>query len=286
MSEPNILEIHSHSTVSDGAYSPKRLAELMAEHGVDLWSLTDHDSARGCHRAAEAATEVGVEFVSGIEISARLDGTSIHVLGYGFDPDDERLGDYGEEMVSARDRRMKAMIDRLDELGYPVEFDEVKELAGGGNVGRPHLAQAVVERGYVDELQEVFDRWLEDGGPAYVALARPTVEEAIQMIDDAGGVAVLAHPARYGDVSGQFAAWRDAGLWGLEVRHPSHTPRDEERLAELADEHGFGKTASNDWHGNKEGAAEVLGEVVFPRRWRREFLQVLDETFWQKTPGY
>lgn len=278
MSQLHRLEIHSHSTVSDGAYSPRRVAELMAEHDVELWALTDHDNIGGCREAAEHARRVGVEFIPGIEISASLKGESIHVLGYGVDPDFSELADFGEEMVRVRRSRMHEMIERMAELGYEVEFDEVEEIAGGGNVGRPHLARALLQRGYVDELQEAFDRWLHDEGPGYVALARPSVEEAVQMIIDAGGLAVLAHPGRYSDISGQLAIWKEAGLWGIEVRHPSHDASDEQRLIELADRFDLGMTASQDWHGNEPGDVELLGTLDFPPRWSEEFIQAVDDT--------
>ncbi len=275
MTMPKVLEIHSHSTTSDGAYDPQRMAQLMAEHGVELWSLTDHDSVDGCEKAAEAAREEGVEFVSGIEISADLEGDSIHVLGYGIDIEMERFRQFGREMVVARRRRMEAMVERMGELGYPVEMEVVREQAGGGNMGRPHLAKALVEVGHAEKLQETFDRWLHDGGPGYVPLTRPTVEESIEMIRAAEGLVVLAHPGRYRDLTNYMEGWRDAGLWGLEVRHPSHSTEEEHRLVELADRFGFGKTASSDWHGHKPGAVERLGEVVFPTSWREEFLEAL-----------
>ena len=277
MSEPKRLEIHSHTTVSDGSHSPAELAELMAEHGVDLWALTDHDTVGGCRAGYRAATDAGVEFLPGIEISASRDGTSIHVLGYGFDPETPQLQDYGEEMEQARRDRMEKMVDRMCELGFPVDFDDVVAASGGGNLCRPHLARALKNRGHVDTMQEAFDRWIDRDGPGYVPMARPSVAEAIEMIGDAGGIVVLAHPARYGDITGALEGWKEAGLWGLEVRHPSHGVEDEERLSRWADEFDLGKTASNDWHGNDPDDVRRLGEVVFPNRWRRAFLEVVDE---------
>lgn len=278
MDLPESAEIHSHSTVSDGEYRPEKMAELMADHGVELWALTDHDSVDGCQRAAEAAREYGLEFVPGIEISAELQGASIHVLGYGFDPGQQHLEKYGEEMIEARKSRMARMIERMKELGYEVLFEDVLEIAGGGNVGRPHLAKALLDRGYVSEIQEAFDRWLARDKPGYVAMTRPSVPEAAEMIVEAGGLVVLAHPARYGDVEERLPEWREAGLWGLEVRHPSHEISDEERLLGWADEYDLGVTASQDWHGNEAGAVDELGDVRFPDRWLRLFLEALEGT--------
>lgn len=278
MATPTRLEIHSHSTVSDGRYSPRRLAQLMAHHDVELWALTDHDNVAGCRPAREHARQLGVEFIPGIEISADMHGESVHVLGYGFDPDQPALREYSREMIEARNQRMRAMIEKLEQLGYPVEFNEVKQIAGDGNVGRPHLARALVQRGYIDELQEAFDRWLADDGPGYVALTRPTVTEAAEMIVDAGGLAVLAHPARYGEIADRLDAWKRAGLWGLEVRHPSHSQEDEQRLIALADQFELGMTASNDFHGNEPGDTDKLGTVEFPPTWRDRFVAAVDDT--------
>ena len=268
-------EIHSHSTVSDGRYTPNEVAELMADHQVALWSLTDHDHVGGCEEAAQAASRLGIEFIAGIEVSAALNGESIHVLGYGVDTEVEQLADYGDQMVADRRQRMAKMVQRINDLGFEVTMDDVREIAGGGNLGRPHLARALLKRGHIDNLQQAFDRWLADDGPGYVPLARPSVPEAAEMIRDAGGVVVLAHPGRYSEFSAHLQKWIDAGLWGLEVRHPSHSQADERRLIELADAHGLGKTASNDWHGNKPDSVSKLGEVVFPREWKEEFLEAV-----------
>lgn len=278
MTEPSILEIHSHSTVSDGKFTPPQMAQMMTEAGVELWALTDHDTVDGVALAKEKATEAGVAFVPGIEISAELDGNSIHVLGYGYDPETEALRDYGGKMVQAREDRMATMAKRMTALGFAVTLEDVLALSDEGNVGRPHMAQALVEKGYVDTLQDAFDRWLALGQPGYVPMTRVSVDEAISMIVDAGGMAVLAHPARYGDISEHLAGWRAAGLWGLEVRHPSHNISAEDRLIRLAERFELGKTASNDWHGSHPDALKRLGGVRFPEEWRRPFLERLRKT--------
>ncbi len=278
MNEPMTMEIHSHSTTSDGKFSPSGLAELMSDAGVDLWALTDHDSIEGCDAAREAATELGLGFVPGIEVSAELQGESIHVLGYGVDTADRDLSSYGVEMTEARLDRMARMVDRMCELGVEVTLEDVIEVSGGGNLGRPHLAKALQKRGHVASTDKAFDRWLGTSRPGYVPMLRPPVVEAIKMIRDAGGMAVLAHPGRYSDVSEHFERWHNAGLWGLEVRHPSHNRRSEERLIRLADRNSLGKTASNDWHGHKPGDPDRLGRVVFPVSWQRSFFEALSET--------
>lgn len=279
MKEKPIFEIHSHSTVSDGRYGPKEMAEAMAEAGVELWSLTDHDNVGGCDAAEEAARSLGVTFVSGIEISAQVEGRSIHVLGYGFDRKTAALAGYGEKMVRARRERMGRMVERLGELGLEVTLEEVLAISKEGNVGRPHLATALVKRGYVDREQVAFDRWLGQSRPGYVAMTMHSVDEAIALIRGAGGMVVLAHPARYRNITEELQGWKEAGLWGLEIRHPSHDGEDEKRLLRVAKKFGFGKTASNDWHGTMPESRERLGKVRFPRDWSRSFLRELAKTY-------
>ena len=273
------FEIHSHSTVSDGKFRPEVMAEAMAEAGVDLWALTDHDNVEGCESAERSARERGVEFISGIEISAHLEGDSIHVLGYGFDRSAPELASYGTQMVRARRERMGEMVERLRDLGLEITLEEVLSLSTEGNVGRPHLARALVKKGYVDQEQAAFDRWLAQSRPGYVAMKLESVERAIALIREAGGMVVLAHPARYGDLCEHLDRWKELGLWGLEVRHPSHSGEDEKRLIRLADARGLGKTASNDWHGGGTESKRRLGKVRFPQDWTRGFFRELAKTY-------
>ncbi len=274
----NCCEMHSHSTVSDGLFAPRKMAQMMAEAGVELWSLTDHDHVGGTGQAAQWAAKEGVTFVPGIEISASWNKQSIHVLGYGYDPEDERLRTYGEEMVEARRERMEKMVRRVGELGAPVEMAAVDAIAGEGNMGRPHLADAMVEAGHVEDKQQAFDRFLDRKGPAYVAVARPSVEECIEMIADAGGLAVIAHPGLYDGIEDQWKGWADAGLRGVEVRHPKHDAAIEARLLGVADAYGLVRTASQDWHGRGKAPQERLGGVDFPRAWREPFWEALEKT--------
>lgn len=275
MAKEQVLEIHSHSTMSDGKYSPQKMAELMKNAGVELWALTDHDTVAGCALAREAAKAQGVRFVAGIELSARDEGQSIHVLGYGVDVESEQISAYGEQAQQARQERMESMVERMTSLGFAITMKEVEGVAGAGNMGRPHMAQALVKKGYTDTIQSAFDRWLARGRPGYIPLTQLSVEGAIDLIVGAGGLVVLAHPARYGDISGRLGAWKERGLWGIEVRHPSHDLEAEERLLRWAERFGLGRTASNDWHGTHPEAMRRLGSVRFPEQWRRPFLEAL-----------
>ena len=266
-------EIHSHSNASDGAYPPARVAELCHQQGVEIWSLTDHDNCNGCEEAAEAASSYGITFIPGIEISA-YHGTSVHVLGYGIDPGGDVIQDYARRRFEGRRERMHQMIARLDELGAEVSIDQVDEIAGDAILGRPHLARALVAAGAVPSVQDAFDRYLHTGGPAHVEMGWPTVADAIDLIHRAGGIAIVAHPGQY-DIDEAIPSWVDAGLDGIECIHPQHNRRARRRYAKLAEHHGVLKTASSDFHGNRD-RFKHFGHVPFPTSWLDAFLDALD----------
>ncbi len=273
-------EMHSHSTVSDGVFEPKEMAKMMAEAGVELWSLTDHDHTGGCEEAMRWAQKEGVAFVPGIEISADWRGQSIHVLGYGYDLEDRELGEYAATMVEARRERIVKILAKLKEMGVELEMEAVDAVGGGGNLGRPHVAEAMAASGAVSTQQEAFDRYLDRSAPAYVAVSKPSVAECIEMIRRAGGMAVIAHPGHYEGIEGQWRHWVDAGLQGVEVRHPSHHPGEEEVFLAVAASYGLVRTASQDWHGRDKdgGGIKPLGQVEFPEAWRVELWEALEET--------
>lgn len=266
-------EIHTHSTASDGAHAPSKVARLCHEAGVGIWSLTDHDNCYGCARAAEAAEPLGITFIPGIEISAYHD-TSVHILGYGFDPHGAHITEYARRRVDSRRDRMHRMIERLADLGVDVSMADVEAVADTQVLGRPHLAKALVEAGQLPTVQAAFDKFLHTGGPAHVTMGWPSVEDAIDLVHRAGGIAVVAHPGNYG-LDDAIADWVDAGLDGIEVRHPQHGRADAARYERLAERLGVLKTASSDFHGNRNRQAH-FGNVDFPARWLHAFLERLD----------
>ncbi len=277
LAAPLICEIHTHSTVSDGVFSPVALAEFLKSCGVQLWALTDHDTAEGCAEAAVAAAELGIQFIPGIEISAQQDGQSIHVLGYGFDPQHPEIIAYGERMGRARAQRMESMRLLICDLGFPITADEVASFSERGVLGRPHIARAMLMHGYVETVQQAFDLYLADGKPAYVDMDWIGVDQAIELLQAAGGLVVLAHPSRY-ELRDHLERWVSAGLSGLEVRHPSHYLVDEARLGALCDRYGLLKTASSDFHGSEAPVGELkefCGRVNFPPVWQDEFLDAI-----------
>ena len=260
-------ELHSHSTCSDGEFAPDELARLMAEAGVELWSLTDHDTVAGCEEARQAAEEHGIAFLDGIEISAWA-GRSVHVLGYGVDPSSEALQRFVARRTRERVERMEAMIERLKGLGVYVDLAHIREIADDAAVlTRPHLAQAIYEKGYLLHPKDAFSRYIGNDAPAYVEQTWPGVEEAIDIIHAAAGAAVLAHPAHY-ELDDQIPAWAEAGLDGVEVDHPSHTSSDVARYRKLAEELGLVCTVSSDFHGLSDRLyRQDLGGMVISEAW-------------------
>jgi predicted metal-dependent phosphoesterase TrpH len=249
------IDLHSHSTASDGTDSPAELVANAAAAGLDVVALTDHDTVAG-HAAAAAALPPGLTLVTGAEISCRLDGVSLHMLAYLFDPDEPRLARERELLHDDRVPRARAIVAALRELGVPITWERVRELAVGA-VGRPHIATAMVEAGVIDSVSAAFTpEWIGDGGRAHVGKHELDAVTAIGLIHGAGGVAVFAHPlaARRGRVVPDEAIGRlaGAGLDGVEVDHIDHDAATRVRLRGMATELGLLTTGSSDYHGTRK----------------------------------
>ena len=217
-------DFHCHSNRSDGTRSPADLVAMAAAHGVRVFALTDHDTLAGWSESRRAAAATGVEWIPGCEISTRLPTGTVHVLAYDADAGDTDLQDLLSGIRTARDARNDAILGRLDRLGVGVTREDVEQAAPSPLIARPHIAMALVHRGHVEDIREAFDRYLRDGGPAYVPVEAPTPEEAIEIVAAARGMAVIAHPRqmKLGSHARQrrvFTRWRDLGLAGIEVDH-------------------------------------------------------------------
>ncbi|RKN47093.1 PHP domain-containing protein [Streptomyces hoynatensis] len=255
------IDLHAHSTASDGTDSPAALVRNAAAAGLDVLALTDHDTVAG-HAAALEALPAGLTLVTGAEISCRLDGISLHMLGYLFDPAEPALARERDLLRDDRVPRAKAIVARLQELGVPVAWERVRELAEG-SVGRPHIAAAMVEAGVIEDVSAAFTaEWIGDGGRAHVAKHELDAFTAIRLIHDAGGVAVFAHPlaSRRGRVVPEETLVRmaEAGLDGVEADHMDHDEDTRRRLHDLAAGLGLVATGSSDYHGSRKTCA--LGE--------------------------
>ncbi|MFC9158995.1 PHP domain-containing protein [Streptomyces bauhiniae] len=268
------IDLHCHSTASDGTDTPAELMRAASGAGLDVVALTDHDTTRGYAEALAALPE-GLTLVTGAELSCRIDGVSLHLLAYLFDPEEPALLAERELVRDDRVPRAHAMIARLNALGVPVTWEQVERIAAGGTVGRPHLASALVELGVVPTVSDAFTpEWLADGGRAFVDKHETDPLEAIRLVKSAGGVTVLAHPAaakRGRTVSPEaIAAMAAAGLDGLEADHTEHDQPTRTRLRGLAEKLDLLVTGSSDYHGTRKTVAlgenttdpEVYGEII------------------------
>lgn len=250
-------DLHNHSSASDGTQAPDEVMRCAEAAGLDVVGLTDHDTVAG-HRLAAAALPAGLTLLPGAELSCRMNGHSVHVLAYLFDPDNEELAGEMAEIRESRLFRARAMVDKLVALGVPVTWEQVSGIAGGGVVGRPHVARAMIEAGVVSSIEEAFTpEWIGPGGRAHVPRYALDPLKAIRLVAGAGGVTVLAHPrgdtrgwAIPDDVIADFAA---AGLTGLEVNHPQHNEGERDRLRQLARALGLVPSGGSDDHGALTG---------------------------------
>lgn len=282
------VDLHTHSTASDGTDAPGDLPRLAKQAGLDGFALTDHDTTAGLAPAAAAAKKAGIKFVPGIELSivadpfaeaspladdGPTDMGSIHLLGYHVRSDSEALMVIETKLRRARETRNPQIIEKLDELGVRISYDDVLVIAQVGDesqgkhaVGRPHIAQLMIERGYVKSMHEAFARYLGPGAAAYVPRELPTADKAINAIHAAGGVAVLAHPVHLGlnadDLEHTLARLADLGMDGIETHHSDHEPADVKRLTALAERFDLITTGGSDYHGSRKAIA--LGSVVAP----------------------
>lgn len=250
-------DLHTHSSVSDGTEPPAVVIRRGAEAGLDVIALTDHDTVAG-HREAAGALPPGLTLLPGAELSCRLEGHSVHLLAYLFNPEHDELSGEMAEIRESRLFRARTMVGKLVALGVPVTWEQVSEIAGGGVVGRPHIARAMIAAGVVTSIDEAFTSdWIGPGGPAYVSRYALDPVRAIRLVTAAGGVTVLAHPGGAGrgwqipaDVIAELA---QAGLTGIEIRHPQHDEETRTRLGELARTLRLIPSGGSDDHGALTG---------------------------------
>lgn len=268
------IDLHTHSSVSDGTDAPADLVVSAAAAGLDVVALTDHDTADGWPDARRAGDQVGIRVVPGIEVSTSWKGASVHLLAYLVDAEDTQLAAELVRIRSDRRRRLDAIVAGLVRSGYPVDVDDVLAAAGPAvTVGRPHVADAMIARGYARDRDEAFTRWLGAGRIGYVAKYAPDTAEAIRMVRTAGGVSVLAHPWARGSRRAldedALAALAEAGLDGVEVDHEDHPPRVRAMLRRLAGELDLAVTGSSDYHGAGKSNHPLGVNTTAPDQWER-----------------
>ncbi len=260
-----IVDLHCHSTASDGTLDPAAVVARAAAQGVDLLALTDHDTTAGLEAAVEAARAHGIGFIPGIEISALWSGATVHIVGLGIDPLDARLRAGLERLAEERARRALAMVERLEKLG--LSGSEAAIPGDPRAAGRSHFARWLVDQGHVKDWRAAFRRYLNRGRPVYVPGRWAGLDEAVAWIRAAGGVAVLAHPARYRMTASKLErlarGFREAGGAALEVVSSSHTPDDRRRMAALAARLGLLASAGSDFH-TPGGFVELGRDLALP----------------------
>jgi 3',5'-nucleoside bisphosphate phosphatase len=246
-----LIDLHSHTNESDGSCSPAQLVDEAVRQGVRVLGITDHDTFRGYDQAAPLARQAGVEPICGIELSTKLHGQSVHLLGYFFGEDG--LSEFRtwilELQASRRDRNIR-LVARLQELGFDISLEEA-EARGRGMTGRPHFAQLMVEKGYVNSIRQAFDEYLDESAKGYVYRREPEFAEGVAGIRKAGGIASLAHPVRVrGDVPMLLPELRNCGLNAIEAYHSDHEPEDTRLYLSLAVRYGLMVTGGSDFHGS------------------------------------
>lgn len=261
------IDLHTHSNASDGTDSPAELVEKAAAAGLDGIALTDHDTTSGWEEATTAAKKQGLALVYGAEFSTSFSGITTHILGYLFDPKDQRINRLFTQVKEDRVHRLQEITNRVNQV-YPITWEQVlAQVNGEAAVGRPHLADALISQGYFVDRNQVFAQVLNTDSPFYVRYQAPEPAVVCETIRSAGGVAVLAHPRaksrqRRFLSSKDIAQLVDAGLWGIEVNHPEQMPADREEVALIAQELGLVITGSSDYHG--QGKNNRLGQYTTP----------------------
>ena len=261
-----MIDLHTHTTASDGMLPPRALVERAHALGIRTLSVTDHDTLAGVPAAAAAAAAHGMTFLPGIEITAVDRGRDVHLLAYFVDPDPAGLAPFLARARQDRTRRAREMSARLAALGAPVDMDGLiaAAAAAGKAVARPTVARALLDAGHVTSLQEAFDRWLADGRPAYVPRTGASPAEVVRLVRRAGGLPVLAHPGllRRDHLIPALAA---AGLGAVEAYHSDHDPGAQSRYLRAADRHGLAVSGGSDFHGDDHPRAGCFGRVGLPR---------------------
>ena len=246
-----VVDLHLHTTASDGRLRPADLVDLVAGKGLQVISVSDHDTTHGLNEANAAAQKhPGLRIIPGIELSTDIPGDELHMLGYFFDREDPKFQEILKRFRQGRLERGRMIVEKLAEYGLHVEWERVQEIAGEGtSVGRPHIALALVEAGYFKEPKDPFMEYLGRNGLAYAEREKMTPEEGVRMLADVGGVAVLAHPAGLADLDDKVAELKAAGLVGMEVHYAMYTPETIERLLDVAQRHDLIPCGGSDYHG-------------------------------------
>jgi predicted metal-dependent phosphoesterase TrpH len=250
------IDLHTHSTASDGSFSPTELVKLAKEMGLRALALTDHDTIEGLEEFIKTGKELDLETVPGTELSAYFEKGTLHILGYFIDFHSQKLKDRLKKLQEARAERNPKIVKKLQALGIPITYEEVVAISGGGQIGRPHFAKLLLQKGIVKTFDEAFERFLKKGAPAYVEKDKIFPRECLEIILEAGGIPVLAHPFTLHLENDALEAFvkqlKDWGLRGIEAYYTEHTPAQTAFYLKLAEKYGLCVTGGSDFHGKNK----------------------------------
>lgn len=272
------IDLHVHTNASDGKYPPAELVKLAAQNGLGLMAVTDHDTVAGIAPALETAKAFpDLRIIPGVEISSHAPGSEVHVLGYFIDIGNPELLTQLASLGDSRQDRARAIVEKLRGLGLDISLARVQEIAGDGSIGRPHIAQALMEKGYVSSFQEVFTKYIGQGGPAYVERAKLTPDEAVELILRCGGLPVLAHPSTINDAEAVVARLAGRGLVGVEAYYKDYTDEQRRDMVNLAYRYKLLATGGSDFHGIDETTEVMLGDARVPRECGENLIRLARE---------
>ena len=271
-------DLHTHSNCSDGLLSPSALVELAFSRGIQVLALTDHDSTEGLPEALKAASRYpGFTLIPGVEMSTDVPGSEVHVLGYFLNLQDGLLQEELARLRSSRRDRGRRMVEKLRDIGRDISWERVQVIAGGGAVGRPHVAQALLEKGYVASIQEAFERYIGRNCPAYVEREKMTPAQAVGFLHERRALPVLAHPREMEDLEGMLPSLQEAGLAGMEVYYQDYDQASIERLLAVARGRGLLPTGGSDYHGLGSEHERLPGDIPLPDEVIDAFMALAEE---------
>ncbi len=258
-------DLHLHTTASDGRLEPKDIVSLADKIGLDVIAITDHDTVNGVRPALDAARSLSsLIVIPGIEINTDVPHGEVHILGYFVDYDDRKLAVTLQKLRSSRQERAKQMISKLNKLGLSIEWKRVRALAQGGSVCRPHVAQALFEKGYISSEKEAFDKYIGHDGPAYVERFKLLPTEAVKLVMEAKGLPVLAHPADIADLHALVARLKASGLIGIEAYYHGYEQDTIDRLIGIAKRFSLVTTGGTDYHAFGDSSEIMIGAILTP----------------------
>lgn len=272
------VDLHIHSTASDGRLSPAEVVHKSAEAGLTVIALTDHDTVDGIAPALEAAKDLpGLRVIPGVEINTDLPSGEAHLLGYFVDHTNAELRKALERLRQSRKIRAQGMIDKLGGLGIHIEWQQVKEIAGDATIGRPHIAQILLEKGYISSIKEAFTKYIGRKGPAYVEREKIAQTEAVALILQANGLPVLAHPLTFPEMETMVSKLKAAGLIGIEAYYDNYTAEEVARLVSLAERHSLIATGGSDYHGIYADNETMIGGADVPLKSAEQLIALAEQ---------